>query len=171
MIETDRLLLRQPRLEDAECFTRLWSDPVVTRHIGGEPLSRRQSWTNLLAMAGHWRFYDYGGFIVQDKTDGAFLGQIGFQRFAREIDPSREDLPEAGWVLAPEAHGRGYATEGVRAILAWSDRRLEAPSTVAIIDVENHASIRVAERSGYRSVGRTLYRDTPIIVFERPRGG
>ncbi len=74
-------------------------------------------------------------------------------------------------MLTPTAHGRGYATEAVRAIVAWADENLSAASTVAIVDVDNTASIRVAEKAGYRQVARTDYRETPIWLFERPRGG
>ncbi len=171
MIETERLILRRPRVEDIELVCALWADPIVTRHISGQPLARRQAWMNLLSMTGHWAFYGYGGWIVEERDGGEFIGQIGFQKFERGIDPSREDRPEAGWVLSPKAHGRGYATEAVRAIVDWADRNLAAASTVAIISDENGASIGVARKVGYREITRTRYLDSPITVFERPRGG
>jgi RimJ/RimL family protein N-acetyltransferase len=37
------------------------------------------------------------------------------------MQPSLGSAPEAGWVMAPRAHGKGYATEAVRAALAWAD--------------------------------------------------
>ena len=170
MIETERLILRRPRPGDVEAVCALWADPVVTPYIGGHPLARRQAWTNLLAMAGHWDFYGYGGWILEERSGGAFVGQVGFQKFERGIDATRVDRPEAGWVLTPQAHGRGYATEAVAAILRWADDSLAAPSTVAIVDDRNAASIGVALKVGYREVERTRYLDSPIIVFERPRG-
>lgn len=168
---TARLTLRPPRPDDRDAVCALWGDPVVTRHIGGQPLPNRQAWTNLLAMAGHWAFFGYGGFIVEDRESGGFIGQVGFQMFLRGIDPSRETLPEAGWVLAKAAHGLGYATEAVAGLLAWADADLHAATTVAIIDVDNTASIAVAQKSGYRQIARTVYNDKPILVLERRRGG
>jgi RimJ/RimL family protein N-acetyltransferase len=94
---------------------------------------------------------------------------MGFADFRREITPPL-DAPEAGWVLAPWAHGRGYATEAVRAALAWGDAHLAAPRTVCMIAPENAASIRVAEKCGYRELARTSFKDEDTLLFARPRG-
>ena len=53
-----------------------------------------------------------------EKATGAFAGDLGFAEFKREIEPSIQGVPEIGWVLAPHAQGKGYATEAVRAVVA-----------------------------------------------------
>jgi RimJ/RimL family protein N-acetyltransferase len=171
MIETARLLLRKPRLDDWDSVSAMWADPVVTRHITGSPLPRRQAWMNLLSQVGHWDLLGYGGWIVVEKSTGRFVGQVGFQLFIRGIDPALEPLPEAGWVLATEAHGQGYATEAVAAALAWADRSIEVPATVAIVNVGNAASRRVAGKVGFREVRYETYLESAIVLFRRPRGG
>ena len=67
------------------------------------------------------------------------------------------------------AHGRGIATEAVRAIVAWADRALAAECTACIISPANAASLRVAAKAGYREVRRTTYKAAPTIVSERAR--
>jgi RimJ/RimL family protein N-acetyltransferase len=109
--------------------------------------------------------------VLEDKATDSPLGQVGFQRFVRGIDASREALPEAGWVLASGVHGRGFGREAVAAVLAWGDEHLDAARTVAIIDPENTPSLRVAAEFGYREIRRVDYLMNPIVVFERPRGG
>lgn len=68
-------------------------------------------------------------------------------------------------MLAPWCHGRGYATEAMRAVLAWSDAT--HPRTVCIIDPGNTASLRVADKLDYREVVRADYHGGKVIVFER----
>ncbi len=80
-------------------------------------------------------------------------------------------MPEAGWALDPRFAGRGYATEALRAALTWADANLAAERSVAIIAPENTASIRVAEKTGYRQTGQTEYKNNPILLFARPRAG
>ena len=70
-------------------------------------------------------------------------------------------------MLASWAHGRGFATEALRAVLAWADAQLGGRSTACVIEPDNAASRRVAEKCGYREVGRTTYHDEPIVVFRR----
>ena len=73
-------------------------------------------------------------------------------------------------MLAPWAHGKGFATEAVRAILAWGAAHLGG-RTVCMIDPANLASIRVAEKCGYKEFARTTYKGEPTILFSAQLGG
>jgi RimJ/RimL family protein N-acetyltransferase len=64
-------------------------------------------------------------------------------------------------------HGRGYATEATRAALAWIDARLGNPRMFCIVSPENVASIRVAEKCGFRRWTETTYKDEPTLIFLR----
>jgi RimJ/RimL family protein N-acetyltransferase len=168
-IETERLILRKAHAGDVDAVCALWADPAVTRYISGNPLARRQAWMGMLHILGHWELYGYGGWHVEEKSSGAFVGQVGFQQFVRDIDATRSHLPEAGWVLAPAMHGRGYGSEAVDAIVAWADANIDAPHTVAIVHPENAASLRVATGRGYREIDRAMYATNPVVLFERVR--
>ncbi len=169
MIETQRLVLSRPRLEDMEPVCAMWADPAVTRFISPMPLDRRQGWMSVVQMAGHWDLLGYGGWIVREKGTRAFVGSMGFQRFVRGIDASREHLPEAGWVLSPAMWGRGYASEAIGAFLAWGDASLSSDVTLAIVREDNAPSLRVAAKVGYREIGRARYADSPMVLLERWR--
>ncbi|WP_378945423.1 GNAT family N-acetyltransferase [Mesorhizobium sp. ANAO-SY3R2] len=166
VIETERTILRPHRLTDFDAYAEMWADPDVTRFIGGKPRSREESWQRFLRHPGLWSFIGYGFWAIEDKATGRFIGEGGFHDLKRQIVPSLEGIPEAGWALAPETHGKGLATEIVGAFVAWADRRLGA-RTVCIIDPGNGASLRVAAKNGYREVGRTTYHDAPTILLER----
>ena len=167
VIETERLRLRGHRLEDFEQSAALWGDPVVTRHIGGRPLTREEVWARLLRYIGHWALLGFGFWAVEEMASGEFIGEMGFAYFEREIAPPLPKVPEMGWILAPRAHGKGYATEAVRAALAWGDVRFHASPFVCLIDSGNVASRRVAEKCGFRELFPANYKGEQTVVFKR----
>lgn len=166
-IETERLRLRAHKRDDFDAVAAMWSDPAVYRFIGGKPSTREEAWARMVRLPGLWALLGYGYWVIEDKATGAFLGEAGFADFKRDLRPPIEGLPEHGWVLAPPAHGRGYATEAVSASLAWTARDPSIAETVCIIDPANAASIRVAEKAGYREDVRTEYKGSPTILFRR----
>jgi RimJ/RimL family protein N-acetyltransferase len=70
-------------------------------------------------------------------------------------------------VLARHAHGKGYATEALGAVLAWGDRHFGPVKTVCLIRPDNTASIRVALKCGYVERQRAAYKEQPTIIFIR----
>jgi RimJ/RimL family protein N-acetyltransferase len=167
LIETERLILRGHRPDDFVDSLALWTDPEVTRFIGGKPSTREEVWSRLLRYAGHWALLGFGYWAVTEKETGRFLGEVGFADFKREMEPSLDGMPEIGWVIAPHGQGKGYATEAVQAAIAWGDAYFNSRRTACIIAPENQPSIRVAEKCGYREFCRTTYKDKPTIMFVR----
>ena len=165
-LETARLALRGHRVEDFNECASMWADPRVTRHIGGRPFSAEEVWTKVLRYIGHWTLMGFGYWVIREKSSDRFVGEVGFADFKREIEPSFEGAPEIGWALAPWAHGQGFATEAVQAVVSWGSAHLPAKRTVCLIDPENTASIRVAEKCGYREFGRTAYKGQVTLLFE-----
>ena len=166
-IETERLRLRGHRVEDFRECAAMWGDAAVTRYIGGRPFTAEEVWARLLRYAGHWTLLDFGFWLIEEKATGNFVGEAGLAEFQREIEPRIQGVPEMGWVLSPPWYGRGYATEAVRAALAWGEQRFGAARTVCLIHPENSASLRVAEKCGFRELVRTTYHGQPTLMFER----
>jgi RimJ/RimL family protein N-acetyltransferase len=169
-LDTERLTLRPHTVADLDEYVALWADPQVIRYIGGRPFTHEETWARLLRNRGHWDVLGFGYFILRDRATGRFVGEVGFADYHRAIVPPFDGVPEAGWVLSPWAFGRGLATEALRAILAWGDAQWGPRRTVCIINEENRASIRVAEKCGYVEEARTIYHGAPIILFQRAIG-
>ena len=167
MLETERLLLRGHRVEDFDDSSAMWADPVVARYVGGKALSEEECWTKFLRYFGHWAVLRFGYWVVEEKGTGKFVGEVGFADYKRDIEPSLKGVPEAGWVLASQAHGKGYATEAMRAVIAWGEAHFGAVRTACIIHPENAGSIRVAEKCGYREWQLASYKGQPAVMFVR----
>ncbi len=169
-IETDRLILRGHETRDFELCAKMWADPVTTRYTIGEPSNAHRTWMRMLSYRGLWELTGFGYFAVEEKASGLYVGDVGFADYKRALDPpvpAIQGLPEIGWALAAHAHGRGYATEALRAVVTWGDRELSSPRTACLISGENTASLRVAEKLGYREIGKTSNGGLPGLVFTR----
>ena len=152
MIETERLLLRAWRDDDFDELARLNADPRVVRYLtpGGRAMSREETEAQLEHFRRHWRDHGFGIWAAEERATGRLVGRIGLSY--HRLWP---DEPELGWKLDPAVWGRGYATEGGAAGLAYAFETLRVPRVVSIIHPENDPSIRVAERLGF-SVDGTL---------------
>lgn len=165
VIETERLRLRGHRYEDFVAIRDMWADPIVTKYIGGTPRGEEECWLKFLRASGFWVHLGYGFWIIEDKMDGRAIGEVGFGDFKRDIDPPIKDLPEMGWSVAAAYHGKGVASEVVAAALNWGREYIAARPFVCVIDQQNLASVRVAEKCGFREVSRALYHGDDVIVF------
>jgi len=175
-LQTQRLRLRAHTPRDFSACVALWADPFVTRFIGGRPFAREEVWARLLRYAGSWQWLGFGYWAVDEIASGQFIGELGFAQNEREFNPpvtllDRAGLPvpEAGWVLAPQFHGKGYATEAVRAALAWGDSHVAASRAFCIIHPDHSASIRVAQKCGFVESSRPFYQSEPTILFTRQK--
>ncbi len=166
IIETERLRLRGQNMADFEASAAMWADEGVTRFIGGKPSTREEAWARFQRYPGHWALLGYGFWLIEDKASGRFVGEGGFGEFKRELDPPFE-APEQGWALAPSAHGQGYASEAVAAMLAWGESHFRRRDFVCMIAPDNAPSLRVAEKAGYSEYTRTTYKSAPTILLRR----
>jgi RimJ/RimL family protein N-acetyltransferase len=167
LLETGRLKLRAHRPDDLAACAAMWADPIVTHHIGGKPFTEQESWSKILRYAGLWALMGFGYWAVEEMATGHFIGELGFADFKRDLTPSIHGVPELGWVLAPSAHGKGYATEALLSAVAWGDLHLGVARTACLIGPENAASLRVSEKCGYQEFKRTTYMGKPQILFTR----
>ncbi len=167
VIRTKRLTLRGHERDDFTKSAALWGDARVTRFITGRPSSNSESWSRFLNYAGHWTLLGFGYWLVEESETGRFIGEVGLADFKRDIKPSFDGAPEAGWVLSPAAQGKGYATEATRAALAWGEAELKMTRCVCILDPRNDASAKVAEKCGFTLLAETEFMGSPTVLMER----
>ena len=156
-LQTDRLILRRFTDEDVDNLYELDSDPEVMRYLSGGPATPRDEIEHVIlpAWLGYYaRFDGYGFWAAIEKATGAFLGWFHLRPRPGDLP----DQPELGYRLRRSAWGKGYGTEGSRALIAEGFTKYGARRVIAGTYQDNVASRRVMEKAGMRLV-RT-YRPT-----------
>ena len=158
-LETERLVLRRFTTGDVDNLVGLDADPDVMRFVsGGIPTSRDEIENEFLpAFLGYYQRYQaYGFWAAIEKSTGDFLGWFHF----RPREGTAPDQVELGYRMRKSAWGKGYATEGSRALI----RKGFADSSVQRVTAEamaaNMASRRVMEKAGLTLV-RTFSQPWP----------
>jgi len=143
ILETPRLRLRRTRHPDIPSLIALWTDPEVTRHMGGP---REESLlTRVFTEAAEDPFAErYDLWPVEEKITGEVIGDCGLLQ--KEIEGVNEI--ELVYVIARSRWGRGYATEMAEALKQYAVETLGHKRLVALVDPENTASERVAKKIG-----------------------
>ncbi|MDE2249916.1 MAG: GNAT family N-acetyltransferase, partial [Gammaproteobacteria bacterium] len=112
-VETERLILRQPRLADLDAWAEFMADPETAGPVGGvQP--RPTVWRGLATMVGAWAMNGFGMFSVFEKGSGQWVGRLG------PWSPEGWPGTEVGWGILRDAWGKGYATEGAAAAIDWA---------------------------------------------------
>jgi len=138
VLRTARLVLRAPRLEDFEHLAAFHASPRACWEGGTK--SRKEAWNIWAGDVASWLLRGYGAFSVE--MDGAFVGEVGLYH------PDHFPGPEFGWMVTPEAEGRGIAHEAAAAALDWVRRSFAWPYVTSIIDPGNRRSIALGLRLG-----------------------
>jgi RimJ/RimL family protein N-acetyltransferase len=150
-LETERLILRQFTPDDVDNLFELDRDPEVMRYLTGGPNTPRDEIEReyIPAYLSYYeRFAGYGFWAAVEKATGDFLGWFHFR--PGPDDPL--DQPELGYRLRKSAWGKGYATEGSRALIAKGFSELGVQRVIASTYQDNAGSRRVMEKCGLRLV-------------------
>jgi RimJ/RimL family protein N-acetyltransferase len=146
-IETQRLVLRLPSMDDASAIFTGWTqDPEVTRYLTWRPHQRiEQTQEFIQGCISAWQGERRFPYVIPLKESGEIIGMI---------DP-RIQGPKVGiGYVAARAHwGKGYITEATRAIIDWSLWQPSIYRVYATTDLENIASQRVLEKAGMQREG------------------
>jgi RimJ/RimL family protein N-acetyltransferase len=145
-LETPRLILRPPRLDDLDAWSDMMLDEPAARFIGGV-MPRAVCWRQLMTMIGAWHAGGFAMFSVIEKSSGRWIGRLG------PWQPEGWPGPEIGWAIARDCWGRGYAVEGATAAATWAFERLGWMRMIHSIAPENSQSQRVAQKLGSRNLG------------------
>lgn len=168
-ILTERLCLRAHCEQDHLAATAIWQHPAVFAFITGAALSSQDVWMRLLRYGGLWDMLGYGYWAIEERATGNYIGQLGFADFKRGLVGFDGHYPEAGWVLHPDAAGKGYATEGMQAACHWLDQQPARNRSFCIVSADNSRSVNVAEKLGYRFILDTMLGKEKTAVYFRER--
>lgn len=164
-LETERLVLRQFTEDDADKLEELNSDPEVVRFTpdAGKPKDYTVIQTQVLpGILALYKQYDgYGYWAAVEKSSQAFVGWFFFRPAVHALyfNPAlaNESDVEIGYRLRKAAWGKGYATEGSKALIFKGFSELGTHRVVAVALAANVASVRVLEKAGLKIQNRFVY--------------
>ena len=163
-LTTDRLILREFVEQDWESVLAYQSNDLYLRYY--EWTHRTEA--DVREFVG-WFLADQKEhprtkfqLAIEHRACGKLIGNCG-------VRINDADLREGniGFAVDPSYWGQGYATEAVRAATAWGDAHFGACQAACIIHPENLASIRVAEKCGYRKLRLASYKGQATMLFVR----
>ena len=138
------------------------------RFIGnGSTLTREGSGEQISRFSGHWEERGFGLWALEERESGTF---VGFAGLAYQEDWAEGGhKTEVGWRLDRAFWGRGLATEAATASVAYGFEALGLERIISIIQPENTASRRVAEKAGLDPHSETRWRGTPVVWYAKDR--
>ena len=162
-IETDRLLLRQFKLEDLDALAELFADPEVVKYLGsGEPASRAETETALCSIIAHWERHGFGRWAAVYKPAGLLIGYGGLRSFHGE--------PELVYLLGQSYWRRGLATEMALACLKFGFEERNFERIIAMAKTPNVRSHRVLEKAGMRFERAANIYGMDVVCYGLSRG-
>ena len=146
VLDTDRLRLRQISVDDADFILQLLNEPSFIQNIGDRGV-RTQDDARSYILKGPVASYEKHGFglwLVEAKESGAPIGICGLIK--RDV---LADV-DVGYALLPQFWSQGYALESASAVLSYAREKLGLKRVLAVVNSDNHSSIRLLEKIGFQ---------------------
>lgn len=165
-IETERLLLREFILEDAEGMFELDSNPNVHIYVGKKPVSHiEESIEYINKIQQQYIEFGTGRWAVVLKETGKFIGWSGIKFITDEIN-NHKDFYEIGYRFIEEHWGKGYATEAGKAFVDYAFNDMKVEKLYAYADEGNKNSRKILEKLGFHYVNSFVYEEEDELWFE-----
>ena len=160
-IETERLLLRPPGMDDWPAYAALMGSARAV-HMGG-PFSTETAWGLFCHDVAQWRLMGHGALMIEARSDRRCLGQVGINH--GPLFPEHE----LGWLVYPEAEGQGHAYEAAKALRDWAFQERRLATLVSYVHPDNVRSRRLAARLGAELDPAAPRQDAIDLVYRHPR--
>ena len=162
ILETKRLTLRHQVLADLDDLWALYCNPKITKYIPDAPRSREEAQEELeWHMYGHPKHPELGLWATIHKESGKFIGRCGLLPWT--ID-GQYDV-EVAYTIAQDYWGQGLGSEAAQAILQYGFEKLNLSRLICLIDAENVASRKVAEKIGMKFEKEAQDEMGPFLVY------
>jgi len=147
IIETDRLILRTWLDSDLQLMLAINQDLKVMEYFPG--LQDLKATTNFITKVNnHFDKHGYSRYATIRKDTSEFIGFIGL--LIADFEAHFTPATEIGWRLSSKHWGKGFATEGAKAVLDHAFRELKIPEIVSFTAEGNAKSIKVMQKIGLR---------------------
>ncbi len=163
-LETEHLVLRAWRTDDAEAWYSVLQEPELLKYFPDpNPPSRHMADRYIEHHLEHWRTFGYGHWVVTTRGDERVVGWTGLE-YVAELQQT-----ELAYLLSRSVWGRGYATEAGRAAVRFAFDTAGVDELIGLVHPDNTASIRVLEKCGMSLVDRVTLWGLEMCRYRVPR--
>ncbi|CAM4196885.1 GNAT family N-acetyltransferase [Bacillus paramycoides] len=148
-LETERLLLRELTLLDAETMFHYFSKESVIRYFGMDSFENiEQAKTTIQTFRKRYEEGSVFRWGIEKKGTDQLIGTCGFH-----LINNHHNRAEIGYELDDTYWGQGYATEALQAMLAYGFEKLNFIRIAAVVYIENEASRNLLKKAGFQEEG------------------
>jgi [ribosomal protein S5]-alanine N-acetyltransferase len=147
VMEAKRVIIRHLCFDDGDAMYRIFGDAEVMRFSEG---TKTRQWVNEWLreyIDDYYQDWGFGMWAMVERISCEVIGYCGLSRFEQRCGPRETEI---GYRFVGTHWGRGLATEAVCAVRDYAINTLRLPNLIAIIDAQNIASVRVAEKAGFQ---------------------
>ncbi|WP_317039135.1 GNAT family N-acetyltransferase [Flavobacterium sp. Root901] len=165
-IETERLVLRELLLSDAEVMFELDSNPNVHLYLGNKPFTKiEESKAQIENIQKQYKDFGTGRRAVILKETNEFIGWSGIKFITNEIN-NHQSFYEIGYRFIEKHWNKGYATEAGKAFIDHAFRKMKVDAIYAYADEGNQNSRKTLEKLGLRFVNSFEYEGETQVWYE-----
>ncbi|WP_310558098.1 GNAT family N-acetyltransferase [Flavobacterium sp.] len=156
ILETDRLILRELKLSDAEAFFTMDSNPKVHQYLWNKPVQKLEETIEIIEFVRkQYSDNGIGRFAIISKETNEFIGWAGL-KFNTEMVNNKVNFYDIGYRLDEKFWGKGYASEATFAWLKYAFETLNIKTMEAAAHTENAASNRILQKIGMQMTEQYL---------------
>lgn len=165
-IETERLIMREMVLSDAEGMFELDSDPEVVKYVWIDTVKEIKESENLIiGLQEQYRENGIGRWAVIEKSTGEFMGWSGLKLYREPVN-NQTNIYELGYRFIPRFWGKGFATETAKAWVDYAFEELKVEKLFAVTDLEHDNSKNVLYKVGFKNIEVINYHGVDVNWLE-----
>lgn len=144
LITTERLLIREFKLDDAPFVFDLLNSPTWIQYIGDRQIHDLEAAKNYLRNGpiASYQKHGFGLFMVLLEKERAPIGTCGL------LQRTCLDFPDIGFALMPKYEGQGLAYEAASAIVEYAEKKLQLPELYGVTSKDNVRSQKLLIKIG-----------------------
>lgn len=160
ILETERILLRAFTQGDLDVLAAMMGDEDQM-WLYPRPRTREETRAWIDTTIEHYRNSGFGFWLMESVEDAEFLGYCGIRpRLIEGVE-----VAEMGWHTMKHVWNEGIATHAAAACRDFAFTQLQIPHLVAIIDTNNPASMRIAQKIGMQLEKETIVEGWHCLLY------
>ena len=162
LLETSRLIIENFKISDVPDWAKIENDADVRRFVDGSVLTFDEASEYVESNIRQYQTHGYGRYAIRLKENRALIGMCGFLNEPYGID--------FGYRYSKISWGKGLGFEAAKKVLNYGFLELGLEKVVGLTAEENHGSVRILEKLGFKFEEKFLFNNTKAFKYHYTRG-